>query len=194
MIDYGIIDASIKHYEKCGYTRVETPWTVTKAVSDITRPPEAKEMSLKHEDGKVLVASGEQSFLYQYLKGFLPKGKFQTVTPCFRHDPFDSLHTKYFIKNELIVTDFNPIDAASVLESVVRDAFIFFKDFFPNYLPEVQPLKIKETGLRQFDILFDNVELGSYGIRRCDFLTWVYGTGCAEPRFTLTRKKYGFTT
>ena len=51
------------------------------------------------------MASGEQSFLYLYLKNFLPKGKYQTVTPCFREEVFDETHTKYFMKNELIITD-----------------------------------------------------------------------------------------
>lgn len=43
----------------------------------------------------------------------------------------------------------------------------------------------------QYDLMYRDVELGSYGIRKCDFLTWVYGTGVAEPRLTRTLKKYG---
>jgi len=27
-------------------------------------------------------------------------------------------------------------------------------------------------------------ELGSYGIRSCEFLDWIYATGVAEPRFS----------
>jgi hypothetical protein len=94
MINYGIIDQSIRYYEQNSFARVESPWTVTKQISDITRPGEKKDFQLVHENGKVLVASGEQSFLYLYLKGFLPRGMFQTVTPCFRQDTFDILHTK----------------------------------------------------------------------------------------------------
>jgi len=30
--------------------------------------------------------------------------------------------------------------------------------------------------------MLEGYELGSYGIRECEFLTWIYGTACAEPR------------
>lgn len=33
------------------------------------------------------------------------------------------------------------------------------------------------------------IELGSYGIRTCDYLEYIYGTGCAEPRLSQTIKK-----
>jgi hypothetical protein len=45
----------------------------------ITKPKDRISFQLKHND-KCLVASGEQSFLYLYLKDFLPKGKFQAIT------------------------------------------------------------------------------------------------------------------
>lgn len=194
MINYGIIDKSIQHYERLGYKRIESPWTVTKAVSDITRPEGAKEFELKHDDNKVLVASGEQSFLYLYLKGFLPKGKFQTVTPCFRHDSFDSLHSKYFIKNELIVTDFV---SKIRLDTVVQEAYQFFRLYF-----HADNLFITEDSSGNKDIMYkkriglthDVIELGSYGIRKCSFLTWIYATGCAEPRLTMALQKHGLTT
>jgi len=185
MIDYSILDASIKYYESIGYKRIESPWTVTKAVSDITRPPEAKEFALKHEDNKVLVASGEQSFLYLYLKGFLPPGRFQTVTPCFRSDSFDGLHTKYFMKNELIITDSTSPD---MLKIVIGDAKSFFAKYFPR-----EELVVWESASGVFDIGYKDVELGSYGIRQCEYLKWIFGTGCAEPRITMTRRKYGLS-
>lgn len=79
MINYKILDESINFYEKSGFSRVESPWTVTQQISQITKPQDKIDFEIKH-NGKVLVASGEQSFLYLYLKGFLPKGRFQTVT------------------------------------------------------------------------------------------------------------------
>lgn len=27
-------------------------------------------------------------------------------------------------------------------------------------------------------------ELGSYGIRECEYLKWIYATGCADPRLS----------
>lgn len=170
MIDYSIINKSISFYKNKGYNRVETPWLVPSCIDDITRPKSSTPYELVHNH-KRLVASGEQSFLYQYLKGFLPKGKYQTVTPCFRDEKVDFIHCKYFIKNELIITD-NVSDKS--LDDIINDALSFFK----KYLPES---KVETTDIG-FDIVCNGIELGSYGIRSCPFLDWVYGTGCAEPR------------
>ncbi len=34
MIDYEIIDSSIKYYESKGFTRIEAPWTVSEYVDN----------------------------------------------------------------------------------------------------------------------------------------------------------------
>src|SRR5688572_27449810 len=104
MIDFALLNNSLSFYENKGFKRIEAPWTVSEKVDNITKPSDKISFQLKHND-KCLVASGEQSFLYLYLKGFLPKGQFQTITPCYRYESFDFLHTKYFMKNELIKTD-----------------------------------------------------------------------------------------
>lgn len=183
MIDYSIIADSNKFYEDRGYARIESPWTVTKEVSEITKPVGAREFQLVHENNKVLVASGEQSFLYLYLKEFLPKGKFQTTTPCFRFEKFDTFHTKYFVKTELIQTDKTTEED---LIKVINDSWFFFAQYFPAH-----HLHIKKQSNGSYDIQFHDIELGSYGIRSCDFLTWIYGTGVAEPRMSQTMRKYG---
>lgn len=182
MINYNLIDKSIKFYESAGFARVESPWTVTSEVLNITKPPEAKDgFRLIHDNNKGLVASGEQSFLYLYLKGFLPLGQFQTVTPCFRFENFDFLHTKYFIKNELIKTDSTELKD---LEIIIGMAMAFFIEI--GFTKE--KLRIRKTGVKSYDIEFQKneleipLELGSYGIRQCEFLKWIYGTGIAEPR------------
>lgn len=180
MIDYSIINDSIAYYETKGFQRIESPWTITSAISDITRPKDAGEFTIK-EKNKVLVASGEQSFLYLYNKGFLPKGKFQTVTPCFRDELFDTYHTKYFIKNELIITD--KVDE-SELAVIIHRA----RKFFEKY---ITPIDLKFTGKNSADLFYKDVELGSYGIRKCEFLEWIYGTGVAEPRLSRVLQKYG---
>ena len=183
MIDYNKIAKAEKFYSAYGFSKVEVPWTVTKQISDITRPSDKKDFRLIHEDGKVLVASAEQSFLYQYSKGYLPKGKFLATTPCFRKEPFDSSHTKYFIKTELINTE----DLSS-LDEMVGMAFEFFSTFSPRI--DRKKLKIVEIiKEKEYDITYDGVESGSYGIRHCEFLSWVYGTGCAEPRLSFAFNK-----
>lgn len=185
MVDYSLISRSISYYEDKGFKRIEAPWTVSKQVDDITRPEERIPFQLKHND-KCLVGSGEQSFLYLYLKGFLPKGQFQTVTPCFRFESFDFLHTKYFIKNELIKTD--EVDHKALLK-VVEDSLQFFNFYFP----QAKIVSTYNYPNQSYDIVIDDFELGSYGIRKCDFLTWIYGTGCAEPRMSSLMRKYGIS-
>ena len=187
MINYRNIQDSIEFYGRKGFLRVESPWTVTKAISDITKPRPGPgetipDFTIK-EKNKVLVASGEQSFLYLYNKGFIPKGQFQTTTPCFREDSFDAFHTKYFLKNELIKTD--KVDEDS-LDYVLGIAHEFFK----SKLGDDVKIQTIVPG-KEYDISFDNIELGSYGIRRCDFLDWIYATGVAEPRLSRVMEKYG---
>ena len=64
----------------------------------------------------------------------------------------------------------------------------FFEQFFGE-----DECRIIDTSNLSFDITYKDVELGSYGIRKCDFLTWIYGTGLAEPRLTRVMKKYGIS-
>lgn len=176
MIDYKIIDNSIKFYEDNGFNRIESPWTVTKSISAITKPEGKIDWEINGKN-KVLVASGEQSFLYLYLKGFLPKGKYQTTTPCFRDEVFDQYHTKYFIKNELIVTD-------NVNQEELHKMIKICKKFFEKELKE--DVEVRETEIG-YDIEVRGIEIGSYGIRGCEYLDWIYGTGVAEPRLSMIK-------
>ena len=182
MINYGTIQRSIEFYEAAAFKRIESPWTVAESISNITKPTWATSFTIK-EKNKVLVASGEQSFLAMYNKGFLPKGAFQTVTPCFRDDTFSPIHTKYFIKNELIITD-------DPTENSLMDMIDVARQFFRRETGGKEiTLKKLEDG--SFDLYLGDIELGSYGIRSCPFLTWIYGTGVAEPRLTRAMQHYG---
>jgi len=185
MINYGIIHGAIEYYKSVGYEHIEAPWTVTKAVSGITKPPEGTDWVIEGKN-KVLVASGEQSFLYLYLKGFLPHGRFVAVTPCFRDEPFDLTHTKYFMKAELIDT----LDTSLYgLNTMVDNAMHFFIDVLGP-----DGLSLKRTDKLAYDIEFHGQEIGSYGIRSCPYLKWIYGTGVAEPRLSMLRKQYGLSS
>lgn len=185
MINYSNIDKSIKYYAKLGYSRVEVPWTVTKAVSEITKPSHKKDIELTGKN-KVLVASAEQSFIYQYIKGFLPKGKFQAVTPCFRDEVFDFTHSKYFMKNELINTQDISVNS---LKSMVDNSVIFFKNILnTNHITFNEDIMSKKS----YDVIYygsnKQIELGSYGIREYDNHRWIYGTAIAEPRTTIVKE------
>lgn len=181
MIDYARLGRSVGFYEAHGFQRIESPWTVTKAVSQITKPIGKTDWEITGKD-KVLVASGEQSFLYLYLKGFLPKGKYQTITPCFRDEAFDMTHTKYFMKNELIITD-------NVNEDSLHSVIETCRDFFISEL-ESRAIDIIETE-QGYDLEYKGVEIGSYGIRSCEYLDWVYATGIAEPRMSFLKNMKG---
>lgn len=178
MINYKIISESNDYYENEGFARIESPWTVSKPISDITKPKDKQDFKIEYNQ-KVLVASGEQSFLYLYLKQFLPKGRYQTVTPCFRDEEFDATHTKYFIKTELI--DTKKVTNES-LNQMIDKCFIFFSKYLDK-----QQLSIDKSDCG-FDINYNfsgkQYELGSYGTRSCEFLDWNFGTGCAEPRLS----------
>lgn len=180
MIDYALLDKSIQHYEKYDFIRIESPWLVTDYVDQITRPKDAIPYHIPNKN-KNFVASGEQSLLYLYLKEYLPMGRFQTITPCLRNDPFDLTHTKYFMKNELIITD---KVSEETLDFMMHRALEFFRK---EVSQQVVPLKTDDG----YDLMLGDVELGSYGIRHTEFLSWVYGTGCAEPR--TSRAIYGLS-
>mgnify|MGYP001465308888 CR=1 FL=1 len=172
MINYKIINDSIAYYNNWGFERIEVPWTVSEYVENLTKPKEAVSCKLQYND-KCLVGSGEQSFLYLYLKEFLPKGQYQAVTPCFRFENYDYLHNKYFIKNELIKTDIvNHNELVHIVDHCLK--------FFRNYLPDCVSI-VTEQG---FDIEWNGYELGSYGIRKNEFLEYIYATGVAEPRLS----------
>ncbi len=176
MIDYARLDRSLNFYEEAGFKRIELPWTVTKSISGITKPEDKTDWEIVGKD-KVLVASGEQGFLYLYLKGFLPKGRFMGITPCFREEPFDQTHSKYFIKNELIITD-------EVNNKTLVDVINVCKKFYESELETSVDLVKTEFG---FDLEVNGIEIGSYGIRSCEYLDWIYGTGCPEPRLSMVK-------
>lgn len=183
MIDYQNLANSVEFYKECEYVPIEVPWTVSEYVDDITKPKDRIHYQLKHNN-KCLVASGEQGFLYLYLKDYLPKGKFQTITPCFRDEPYDLYHEKCFMKNELIITD----DTSDIMiNKIIDDARAFFAKTIGCHIDELKIVNMTSDTEVSLDINFMDIELGSYGIRETEFLKWIYGTGCAEPRLSKCR-------
>jgi hypothetical protein len=185
MINYKLLQDSVDYYSEW-FAPIEAPWLVTKDIAYITTPPEVHmHHVIKNGKEKVFVGSGEQSFLYLINKGFLPSGKYQTITPCMRNDDFDMYHTKYFLKNELIFFDFtsnwnkNSAYVKDNLHQIINTAM----SFFDRYVPKTELLKKVQTDIG-YDIEYNGIELGSYGIRSNKLVTWINGTGLAEPRFS----------
>lgn len=184
MIDYFKIAKSVNTYVQLGYIQMEAPWWVSKEILDITTPKDIPNVYHVPLNNKYLVASAEQGFLYIAAKGRLPAGRYQSVTPCFRDEPIGVLSRRCFIKNELI-------DTADVSKRSLEQMILDAMHFFGQYVPE-SDLEVVSTGYESKDILYKGIELGSYGIRSCEFLQWVYGTGCAEPRLSHAIQKVKF--
>lgn len=182
LIDYRKIADAVEYYGSA-YSQIDAPWWVTEEVKNITRPLEARADYSLSANGKVLVASGEQSFLYLMEKGLLPDGKYMTVTPCFRNEDQGLLHRKQFMKCELI-------KVGLATESDVDDMIELASGFFGNFVA-VDVVKTEGDGLSVYthDIMAltsqGPVEIGSYGIRKYGYLSWAYGTGIAEPRLSM---------
>ena len=196
-IDYDLLHKSQVFYEKLDYKVVETPWIVDSGIANITKPKDAPEKEMyEFSNRKFLVASGEQSFLEMFRKGYLPKGKYQTITPCFRDDTLDEIHVKQFMKNELIITGFesSQMNYTYIEETILKDALQFFKHWLKLCGLTNSHLTVESTGELSINILYKGIELGSYGFRSCQYLDWLYGTGLAEPRFSQVlrrNKNYG---
>jgi aspartyl-tRNA synthetase len=187
MIDYKMIGHAVTYYEAEGFQRIEAPWLVTKEIADITAPTGASSYLVQKDNEtkqKVFVASGEQSLLYIINKGFLPgTGRYQTITPCMRNDPFDETHTKYFMKLELMhYSTEQDLSNDRHLARMVDAAMSYFSTHVSD--ADLQVVVTSAAEGLSYDIMLDGVEIGSYGHRSCLFCNWVYGTGLAEPRFS----------
>jgi hypothetical protein len=172
-IDWKKIFHAHEYYQKKYYKPVNTDWVVEREYTDITKPADIEAVSYGDHD---LIGSAEQVFVKMLVNGDIAHGNFMALTPCFRNEPIlDALHRKYFMKLELIkVGDFLWED----LGAMINDSL----EFFSQYLPVDKIM----TGQDQYDIVDaqKGIELGSYGIRYWNNISWIYGTGIAEPRLS----------
>ena len=138
---------------------------------------------LFHRGMKVYVASAEQSFIQMHKEGLISKGKYMAITPCYRQEAIlDDTHYSMFLKLELI-----HIGSVSSFQ-VMHDGLSFMK---PLTRSETY-FMVTDEGEYTFDIICEDIELGSYGVRKMlDGTPYVYGTGLAEPRFGVVVKYEG---
>lgn len=167
-----------QYYEENGFVPIEVPWTVSPRADEMTKPEDANPISMavgSHIQENRLPGSGEQGFIQMILDGKLPVGMYQTTTPCWRDERrYDELHRPYFFKLELIVV------GSLVAPLVVQCASHFFMRILdPNC---VNVVKGQEDTDDAYDIVYKDIELGSYGHRLVENVPYTYGTGCAEPR------------
>lgn len=175
---------AMEHLNSClgfmegrGYTYIELPWAVEPRFTHFTKPPGRADFPLGAH-GDTLVASGEQSFL-KLAKEQKLNGRFIGLTPCFRDEPtLDAWHLPYFLKAELFVPVYGDHYNTGMTE-VAMDALDFHRMWLPG-----SDLTLEFTQ-DECDLVFkSSVELGSYGVRRFEGLRYIFGTACAEPRFS----------
>jgi hypothetical protein len=196
-IDYDLLARAAEEYGELGYRQVEVPWRVSSPIVDTTKPAGCRSYVIEGT-GKSLVASGEQGFMSLMNKGILPGGKYQTITPCFRDESYDDIHSKQFMKLELIRVD--PPTELMALQGAVAAMSYEVAAVMTTLWPGLQvfftrqvdkdPLRVPGTDAWDLECVVGDrkIELGSYGARRAHFGTWIYGTGLAEPRFSKTMR------
>lgn len=172
------------YWERQGYQFVPLPWVADERYTAATKPSFVKEPDIATPHGN-LVASGEQAFLRLMEQGQLPEGtSFVGWTPCFRNEAtFDSTHHLYFMKAELFVRCQNRAEAAELVREVALTAQSWMHGELLAVGVVENPLLVP-IGDLQLDLELGGIELGSYGYRELFGQGFVYGTGCAEPRFS----------
>lgn len=177
-IDWQALSQTVAHYAGLGYNYTETPWTVPRHITEITFPDAYAALGQGPDD---LLGSSEQAFLQLALEGGLEPGRYCALTPCFRNEAVHTAtHRPYFMKVELFDTE---APTPERLDATVAQCLEWFKQLTQGQgLLEVVKT---ESG---FDINLNGIEIGSYGIRTHNGLTWLYATGLAEPRFSVALK------
>jgi len=179
-INWVNVGSAVEMYQVHGYRYVEVPWIVSAEAVAVTLPTGAKPLGMGNQG--TLVGSAEQAFIQKMLDDTLDFGKRMAATPCFRDDTPDELHQNTFFKVELIEcrkTDSKDGWVHAALGNMACHALDFFHSLEGG---EDAYIRHTEAGL---DIELRGVEIGSYGIRRHRDWVWVYGTGYADPRFSV---------
>lgn len=170
-------------WQSRGYQAVSLPWITALAYTEATRPAGGTEQPPLGPG--YLVASGEQSFLQLADRGQLPPAKgYVGWSPCVRQEAgFDATHHLYFLKVELFVPAAGPEALLAVKEMLLGSVDFNAKELLASG-HGLEGLEVCDVAPNQWDIQLAGIELGSYGLRQHFGIDYVYGTGCAEPRFT----------
>lgn len=176
-INWALIPVVINEYLKLGYKYVEVPWLVDRESTFVTLPKERIPFKIEGSE-RYLPGSAEQSFLHLALRDKITSGRYVAATPCFRDDEESHLHQKHFFKIELIDLGLNYNVSAKNYNSMMNDARNVLSQFTKKSIV-IQPT---DDGC---DLTLSGIEIGSYGKRSYKNLNWVYGTGLAEPRFSI---------
>lgn len=178
-INWHYLAEALDYYKKQEFEYIEVPWIAPTHIMKITFPGDYRFKTTLGDP----VASGEQSFLHLQLDQGLKRGKYMTITPCFRDEPETEWNFKQFIKLELYVT----LSVSDIhLKGIIGNAHYLFERILKEKVERVQ----MEDG--SYDLTCKGIELGSYGIREYDSVKWIYATGLAEPRTSMVKKYANF--
>ena len=185
-IDYKLLTKAVKYFRKQGFTQIEVPWRVSAEAVNATFD---SNLSFKADD-RFLIGSAEQGFLELILQNKLKNNMLMSVSPCFRNDVEDELHQQEFMKLELIY--FSKFNITNM-----NIEYIAFRNFVIEFITKklkiqrerIQIVQTIENSIYSEDILIDNIEYGSYGIRKFKDYNYIYGTGIALPRASIILEK-----
>ena len=178
-INWTLLADAVEFYERRGYRYVELPWAALESVCALTAPEGSIFPNVQGLG--TLIGSAEQSFL-QATMGGLPEGRYCALTPCFRvGEVEDNLHRKTFMKVEL----FSTLAPAEIVDIMRDDAESYFNRALAQegYQDIAGRLNWMDTE-DGHDLNLGDIEVGSYGVRTANDITWAYGTGLAEPRWS----------
>lgn len=184
-LDWSLVGEAVDFYVSRGFSYVEVPWAVSDRAIRYTLPEGAVDIKLSTEWDATLVGSAEQSLIELKLRGSLPPGKLVSVSPCFRGEAYTSkkeARQLTFMKVELFV----PNSTEYLSLAYLAEEFFFSEQRLP--VGRVHT----DLGV---DLFHANLEVGSYGCRTITLpngtpFTWSYGTGLAEPRFSVAREQF----
>lgn len=200
---YKNLTIALEYYSKEFEFMAEIPWIVgTKTLSHTNSGARILPTTgFRHnfnDSPQGLIGSAEQGFVELWKSGNVLPEKAMAISPCFRYEPIDdTLHQQCFMKVELIhfldTADYDVVQLE--IENMVYAAMGFFKHLCPesrrhNLNIKKIPPKIVRVGIdipSRFDIQYTDIELGSYGSRVLPGVdrAYIYGTGLAEPRFSI---------
>ena len=180
IIDYKLLNKAVKFFSKKGFTQIEVPWRVSKESINATFDVN---LSFKSDD-KFLIGSAEQGFLELIIQNKLRNTMAMSVSPCFRNDFEDSFHQKEFIKLELMYCSNHIIKETETIYNIFMSYVLkFITKKLKVHKSRITIMATNDSNsIYSEDILIDNIEYGSYGIRRFKDIYYIYGTGIALPR------------
>lgn len=176
---------AVEYYGTIGYQLIEVPWIVNATV--LLKGKSGVFVNHNYfQPGRyhALVGSAEQSFLHLWRckrTTFDVSNKYMAITPCFRNEStYDDFTKPWFWKLEL----FRPGPFDCIKEQCVSTMCSNVLSFLTQRWGQTDEIQVKETK-EGYDIEICGIEVGSYGYRKFEDFEWIYGTGLAEPRYSM---------